>query len=279
MHYYLAREATVSSVIFRIVAGLLVGALALMAGSLYLSSLYLEKEQDLAAAGDLEDAAEKARVAGRFDPFGPDPLEVESFVLQQQGRNEAAADALRGAVARDPHNYYPYLMLGNLQFFGLEDFEAAAESYRDVLRLNPKATVASSSLAQALARAGDLEGAKREYEKLEEARKITAQGLYDLGRIYVRTGEPEKGVKAINVAQRKTEASLEGLDGTAKSQVEDSLDTMQLSIVEARTVQKKYDKARRVAANSDAEQAPGILEILKTNPRYYRESVKDSELY
>ena len=47
-----------SSVIFRISAGFLVGVLALLATVLYLSDHYIVEQQRLAAAGDVQGARE-----------------------------------------------------------------------------------------------------------------------------------------------------------------------------------------------------------------------------
>ena len=101
-----------SRVVFKISAGFLVSVLILLAVSLYLSDHNLNEYRRLAAAGDLEGALQRARLAARLDPFSPDPLEALSFVLQLQNRDEEAADALTEATERDPHNYEPYLLLG-----------------------------------------------------------------------------------------------------------------------------------------------------------------------
>ena len=57
-----------SSVIFRISAGFLVGVLALLATVLYLSDHYIVEQQRLAAAGDVQGALEASRKAVRLDP-------------------------------------------------------------------------------------------------------------------------------------------------------------------------------------------------------------------
>ena len=94
--------------------GFLVAVLALLATSLYLSEYYLGEERRLIAAGDLRGGLEAAQKAGRMDPFDPEPLEDVSYIRQQQGRNEEAVGALRGAVDRDPNNYVIYLEMATL---------------------------------------------------------------------------------------------------------------------------------------------------------------------
>jgi tetratricopeptide (TPR) repeat protein len=266
-------------VVFTISAGFLVGALVLLATALSLSEYYLKEERRLAAAGDVEGAIEASQMAVRLDPFDTDALEEQSFLLQQQRSYEQAVDALREAIERDPHNYLPYLRLGTLQLYAIDEPGAAVETYREALKLNPQATAASEALAQALIRNGELEAAKKEYEKLWEEDRISYQGLYDLGRIYVRTGEPGEGLVAIKRAQRKAEAGLDDLEGPLKTQQQELVESMDLAIADALVVLRRYDEAREVIAKSSSEQAPALLELLDSDPEAYRESVMVSEIY
>ncbi len=272
-------DQVLSGVVFRISAGFLVVALVLLATALSLSEYYLEEERRLAAAGDVEGALEASQTAIRLDPFDTDALEEQSVLLQQQRRHEEAADALRQAIERDPNNYMPYLRLGTLQLYALDNLDGAVESYREALRLNPKATAASEALAQALIRRGDLGDAREEYEKLREEETISYQGLYDLGRIYVRTGKPGEGLQAIRHAQRRAEAGLEELEGPLRTQQQELIESMDLAIADALVVQGRYDKAREVIAQSSSEQASALLHLLNSDPEAYRESVVMSEIY
>jgi tetratricopeptide (TPR) repeat protein len=268
-----------SRAVFRIAAGFLVGVLVFLATALSLSEHYINEEARLLAAGDLRGALEAVQTAARLDPFDPEPLEGRSFILQQQGRYEEAASSLRSAIERDPHNYVLYLMLGNLQSSHLDDLDAAAKSYRDALRLNPNATVASDALARVHMRRGDLGAAKKIYEGLVREKRISFQGLYDLGRIYVRTGEPGKGLEAIRHAKQKAEAGLNELKGPLKSQRRELIESMELAIADALVVQGRYAEAREVIAGSSSEQAPALLQLLDSNPEAYREAVVSSEIY
>jgi tetratricopeptide (TPR) repeat protein len=268
-----------SGVVFKISAGFLVGALVLLATALTLSEYYLQEERRLAAAGDVAGAIEASRMAVRLDPFDTDALEEQSVLLQQQERPEEAADALRAAIERDPHNYMPYLRLGTLQLYALDDLDAAVESYRDALRLNPNATAAREALAQTLIRKGDLGAAREEYEKLREEGAISYQGLYDLGRIYVRTGKPGEGLEAIQHAQRRAEAGLDELEGPLRTQQQELIESMELAKADALVVQGRYDEARKVISQSSSEQAPALLQLLNSDPEAYRESVVLSEIY
>lgn len=265
--------------VFRISAIFVVGVLVSLATALYLSEYYFDEQQRLAAAGDVQGAMEASQMAVRLDPFDIKPLVAQSFLLRQQGRYEEAADALREAAKRDPHNYLPYLLLGNLQAGQMNDLDAATESYRKALELNPEATMTSSALALVLMRKGDLEAAEREYEKLMKEDEISHQDLYNLGRIYVRTGEPDKGLRAIKRAKRRAEGRLDDLKGPLKAQRLELIESMELAVADALVVKGRYAQARRVIAKSSSEQAPALLRLLDSNPEAYRESVMSSEIY
>ena len=272
-------EQVLSRVVFRISAGFLVVALVLVATALSLSEYYLGEAQRLSAAGDAKGALEASGRAARLDPFDIEGLETQAFFLEQQGRYEDAAAALREATERDPHNYITYLMLGNLQLGELDDPDAAVESYRDVLRLNPEESSVREILARELIQQGELGEAREEYERLREEGDISSQGLYDLGRIYVRTGAPREGLQTIKHAKRRAESELEELEGPLKEERRQLVVSMQLAIADALVVQGRYDEAREIIAQSSSEQAPALLQLLDSNPDAYRESVVTSEIY
>lgn len=255
------------------------GALVLLAGSLSLSGYYLDEQRRLAAAGDTSGALEDLNTAARLDPFGISPLQEKAVLLQRQGDNEAAAETLREAVRRDPNNYLPYMLLGFVEMNRLNDYDAAARTFREALDLNPKTSLVRTGLAQSLVRKGDLEEAGKQYERLREAGSIAPQGLYDLGRIYVRTGEPEKGREVLQEAKQRSQAGIESLGEESRKQREELIQSIELAIADALVVQGRYDEAREIVANSTSEQAPAILMLLDTDPEMYRESVEDSEIY
>ena len=272
-------ERVLNGLVLRVSAAFLAGVLALLATSLYLSQRYVEKERRLFIAGDLRGALEAVSTAARLDPFDPEPLQGKSYLLQQQGRDAEAAAALREAIERDPNDYLLYLLMADLQADELNDLEAAEESYRRVLELNPHAYTARNALAQMLLKEGDLEEAAREYEKLREAGEISYQGLYDLGRIYVRTGEPAEGYQTIRSARRMVSADITGRRGPLQRQRREIVESMDLALADALVVQGRYVQAREILARSPSEQAPGLLQLLNTDPEAYREQVINSDVY
>ncbi len=266
-----------SRAILRVSAGFLVGVLVLLAASLYLSELYTNEYQRLSAAGDVEGAMRKVGLAARFNPFDADPLEAQAYLLQRQGRYQEAERILGQAARRDPQDFMPYLALGNVQMYQLNDLDGAARNYKDALERNPKLILGKTSLAQVYIRQGKLKEAGKVYEDLRETKDLTYQGLYDLGRIYVRTGRPDGGVKTIRMAQRRVGRDLAAIGQSG--QAKDMRSSMDLAIADAFVVQGEYEKARRVVARSNAEQAPAILRLLNSDPERYRASVDDSAIY
>ncbi len=264
--------------IFRISVGFLVGVLALLALSLTLADYYTEEQTRLVTAGDARGALEASRLAVRLDPFDTDALEAQSSLLQQQKKYEEAAAALREAVERDPNNYLPYLFLANLQV-AMRDPDAAIESYRDVLRLNPKASTASIYMAQVMVKQGKLEEAKQEYLKLKREDRISFQALYDLGRIEVRTGEAEEGLKDIKRARRQAASDLDEFEGPLKRQRQQYVNYMDLAVADAMVVAGREARAREILSSSPSEQAPSLLRLLDSDPEAYREQVVNSAIY
>lgn len=267
-----------SGTVFRLSVAFLVGVLALLALSFALSDYYGGELQRLAAAGDTRGALEVSRRAIWLDPFDTDALEAQASILQQQNQYERASAALREAIERDPVNYLPYLFLANLQF-QMGDRDAALESYGDVLRLNPKASTASLSVAQILTGQGRLREAKEEYLKLEREERISFEGLYDLGRIEVRTGQAEEGLRDIKQARRQARSDLGEMQGAVRAQRQQLLNSMDLAVADAMVVAGREEGARKILAASPSEQAPSLLQLLNSGPEEYREQVVNSDIY
>jgi tetratricopeptide (TPR) repeat protein len=265
-------------VAFKISVGFVASALIVLAVSLYMSNRYLKEHQRLAEAGNLQGARDKVEWAARLDPFSPAPLSSQAYLELRQGRTEEAVEAFRGAIRRDPANFKNYEALGNLQRQQLGDPEAATESYQKALRRNPHATAVVSRLGEALLSAGDLEGAKAQYEWLRERGKIPLKDLYTLGKTQVRLGEPEKAIETLEEARERAKAELESSDESQEAQRRAFLDSLDLAIADALVVQGSYAKAREYLAQSEAEQASAILTLLDEDPVSYRKSVLDAPI-
>jgi len=266
-----------SLAIFRLSVGFLVGVLALLAVALYLSDYFTGEQQRLAAAGDDAGAMEASQMAVRLDPFDTDALQAQSLLWRQKRNYERAALALKEAIARDPNNYTPYLTLANLRLT-MGEPDAAVEAYREVLELNPNAVLARSSLARTLMRQGKLQEARAEFETLKEEKSATYQDLYDLGRIQARTGEAPEGVKNIKRARRLAEVRFKKARGPRTERQRQVLVSMDLATADALVVAGRLGQARKILAESPSEQAPGLLELLSSDPEAYREQVIGSDV-
>jgi tetratricopeptide (TPR) repeat protein len=266
-----------SLAIFRLSAGFLVGVLALLATVLYLSDYFTGEQQRLAAAGDEAGAMEASRMAVRLDPFDTDALQAQSLLWRQKRNYERAALALREAIERDPNNYLPYLTLANLRL-ATGDSDAAVKDLREVLELNPNAVQARGSLARTLMRQGKLREARAQFETLKEEKSASYQNLYDLGRIQVRTGEAQEGVKNIKRARRMAGAQADRVRGPQAKRQKQLLVSMDLATADALVVAGRVGQAQRILAESPSEQAPGLLELLNSDPEAYREQVINSDI-
>jgi tetratricopeptide (TPR) repeat protein len=266
-----------SLAVFRLSAGFLVGVLTLLATVLYLSDYFTGEQQRLAAAGDEAGAMEASRMAVRLDPFDTDALQAQSLLWRQKRNYEQAALALREAIERDPNNYLPYLTLANLRLT-MGEPDAAVKDFREVLRLNPNAVQARSSLARTLMRQGELREARAEFETLKKEKSASYQDLYNLGRIQARTGEAPEGIKNIKRARRMAEAQAGRTRGPQAENQKRLLVSMDLATADALVVAGRIGQARSILAKSPSEQAPGLLELLNSDPDAYREQVVNSDV-
>ncbi|TCJ20309.1 tetratricopeptide repeat protein [Rubrobacter taiwanensis] len=269
----------VSGAIFRIAVGFVTAAVMLLGGGIYFSDRYTAEQQRLAAAGDTEAALEHLELAARLNPFSARPLVYESALYRQQGRPQEALRAIEVAIEREPRNYAHYVSLAELQAGELNEPRAAVESYRRALELNPNSIPTRHQLAALYIRLGELEEARDVYIGLMHINRLSLEGRYDLGRIYVRTGAPALGEVRLRETRERAERELEGMAGPQRVQRESFIDSVELAIADALVVQRRYEEAREIIQESEAEQAPAILQLLNADPEAYRETVLESAIY
>jgi len=275
---WLVNLGYMSGVVFKVSVGFAVGVLLLLGVSLYLSDRALQEQLRLAESGDLRGAAAQIELAARLDPFGPAPLASKGYLELRRGRPGAAVEAFREATERDPANYVNYVSMGGVQRERLDDPEAAAESYRRAVGRNPNAYSVRSLLAEALLNSGDLMGAREQYEWLREHDKATLSDLYTLGRLYLRTNEPERAVGVLEQARGLASAGLGALEGEERESREDLVASLDLAIADAYVIQRDYEAAQRVLSESESEQAPAISSLLATDPERYRDSAVENRV-
>jgi tetratricopeptide (TPR) repeat protein len=135
-----------------------------------------------------------------------------------------------------------------------------------------------SRLGEALLSTGDLEGAKTQYEWLQDRGKIPLKDLYTLGKTQLRLEEPEKAIKTLEEAKERAGTELETSNEQQQEQRRSFLESVDLAIADALVVQGLYTEARDYLSQSDAEQAPAILTLLDEDPEGYRRSVLDAPI-
>ncbi|MGH3145816.1 MAG: tetratricopeptide repeat protein [Rubrobacter sp.] len=267
--------------VFKAAVGFVAATLILLASTLYLSKYYLQRQQQLAAE-NVEAALESTRLAARLSPLDSEPLVVESNLLSAQGDMAGALGALQEATRRDPANNVNYTTLGSFYLNQMDNPEAAVGAYREALERVPNATNVRGLLATALSRSGDLEGAKREYEKLAEVDRLPLQSRYSLGKIYARTGEPEKAIETLRDTRERAEERLgkakEPQKAQKEAQREAFVQSVDLAIADAYVAREDYEGAITVLEQSQSPQAPAIIELLRTDPATYRQQVLESEI-
>lgn len=274
-----------SGAIFKVVVGAMALAMILLSAGIYLSERYTAEHQQLAATGDTAEAMEQLRFAARLNPFNPEPLVYEAGLYRQQGEADAALQALSAAIERDPHNYSRYTTRAELYAGDLNEPLLALEDYKQAQQLNPNAVSTRYQMASMYLRLDEPNAAREVYEQLRNMEQLSRDGRYDLGRIYVLTGDPEQGRRNLDQARIEAEAELEQVrespDQTS-AQEEEELEqfvlAVDLAIADSLVVEERYEAAREIIVESEAEQAPAILQLLDSGPEEYRQAVLDSAL-
>lgn len=247
--------------------------------SLYFSMRYLEEQERLADNGDTEGDMQSLEMASRLDPFSAEPLLAEAELLESQGENREAERVLQAAAERESASYEIPQEIGQLRQGSMNQPLEASRSYERALDLNPRSDTALAGAASAYLSAGELGKAKARYERLDRLGGISVDQMYDLGRIYVRTGEPGKGVSTLRRTKNLAEAGVQNLPARLQEQQFAFLRSVELAIADGLVVQRRYAAARQIVANSSAEQAPTILSLIDSNPEAYRLTVVNSDVY
>ena len=121
-------------------AGLALAAICISAALPALARDESDEALQLSASDDpaeLRDAAEKAELASKLDPFAVDPLFAAAAVARQRGQDRLAVRHLIDAVDRQPENPRAWLRLTGYQL-RLGDVAAALESRENAAKLDPR---------------------------------------------------------------------------------------------------------------------------------------------
>ena len=122
----------------------------------------------LRRADRLQEALEELRRALAIDPR-PEVHYTMGIIYWHQGDLDRAADALRAAVAAEPHYADAHYSLGAV-LKAKRDWPGAAASLRRAVDLRPDLSAAHYTLAQVLLQRGDESGARKHFDEAERLR-------------------------------------------------------------------------------------------------------------
>ena len=115
-----------------------------------------------------------------------DVLVLSAVIAAVTGKNAAAVEKLKKAVALVPSHFDANLSLGRA-FFGNGDLTASIASFRAALKQQPQNVKANFFLASALERNGDTADALNIYRELIKNAPKLAEGYLGLGVLLVKT--------------------------------------------------------------------------------------------
>ncbi|MEJ7861354.1 MAG: tetratricopeptide repeat protein [Pyrinomonadaceae bacterium] len=115
-----------------------------------------------------------------------DVLVLSAVIAAVTGKNAAAVEKLKKAVALVPAHFDANLSLGRA-FFGNGDLTASIASFRAALKQQPQDVKANFFLASALERNGDTADALNIYRELIKNAPKLAEGYLGLGVLLVKT--------------------------------------------------------------------------------------------
>jgi len=266
----------VSTRILKLSAVFATAILLVITASIYLSGRYLDRHYEFMVDGETGEAIVAAERASRLDPLSAEALLAKSSLLQSEERYRQAERALEAAAEREPANYELPQQLGDIRLNSMNRPSEAVDSYERVLELNPRSTDARLGLAEAYVRTGELRQAVVQYEKLDSLEGLDSGQLYELGRLYTRTGEPEKGLAAIRRARDRAQRRVRGLEGRQRQRRLGFLRSFRLAIAEALVVERRYEEAYRVVSNTPTERSAARLDLISSDPEGYRLNLLNS---
>lgn len=158
----------------------------------------------------VDELAERAGAltgASRTEPPGGEPAASFEEALALEDRDpDAARDAYRQLLARDPKHADALVNLGRLVHEGGEPREAV-RLYREALRLAPDDPVVPYNLALALEDAGELEAAVAAYHRALALDPGFADAHFNLAGLYEALGRSQDAIRHYGEARRLHEGS------------------------------------------------------------------------
>ena len=137
----------------------------------------------------------------RLDPKHVDARINLSNLLEQDGEFEAAATAMKDAVALRDGQANLYVMLGRKQDQA-EKYREAIESFQQALKLDPQVPGAHYGLALTQVALGDFSAAQSEFEVALKLNPDDALAHYQLGRFLIQQKRPAEAAHHLQEAIR-----------------------------------------------------------------------------
>jgi tetratricopeptide (TPR) repeat protein len=180
---------------------------------------------------------------------------LRAHELYQQGKYDEALAIYKGIIAGDPNVAFIHFNAGNC-YYHLQDYEAAAQSFREAVRLKPDFFEAYTNLANAL---GRLKKPEEAIPLLENAiRSYPANGVLfsSLGLLYLNAGQNAKGLQCLEKAvaiDPKNPAGYHSL-GIGYAQIGDPVRAIE-----------SYEKYISLISDAkEIERVKGVIEQLRT---------------
>ena len=190
------------------------------------------------------------------------PLSQLGRLLLWQGQFEEAAELLQEAVQKNPRDVGALFDLAEA-LRGSNQVEAAIATYRRVVLLAPRMNKAHYGLAILLARQGDREGSKAEFEiynqgllAAEEGNRVAEiqEGEVDRAGLMLRQGQVEEAIAHLEGLEENVEVLLARAQAyQAAGDLEAALESLQRAVA----LDPSRQEVRQMAASIRMEMAQG----------------------
>lgn len=118
----------------------------LLCGLVVATNEGIRDSKQLAEAGQLDAALDRAEDAADYMPFAGEPRLQEALVLEGLGELDDAAAEARLAIDREPTNWRPYFVLSRIESqLGPSRVDAALEAFDQARSLNPSSSLFDDS--------------------------------------------------------------------------------------------------------------------------------------
>jgi tetratricopeptide (TPR) repeat protein len=150
------------------------------------------------------------------DPAGANWWWLQGYALARQGQHAAAADSYRQALRISPEDEQTWLSLGQSQNeLGRSDL--AIQAYKQALRNRPESAQAYLALADHYLQHGQPDLALPNYRESVRYDAYLAQAWYGLATAYYQTGQDERREQALQGLRKLDPAAADQLEKQFRS--------------------------------------------------------------